>query len=158
MIVGCVIAAAHLVLFGTGSLALERVNLVHSWPFFLGFALVIGGLLLHAASPVVGVQDVVMTMATGVLGGFALPIAWFYFGFTGLGLESDSEVGALLWAYLASLMPVLLALGGAIFSWRTREMKEQFRLRWTIVAAAVSVAITIALIVFARTTFAVDAQ
>lgn len=153
VLLGCVVAAAHLVLGGTSSLALAAVNLLEGWPYFFGSGLIVIGLLIHVAQPATSAQHVVITVSAGVVEALALPIAGIYFGFAGIGLESDEEVAGLMAAFVASVLPLIMAFAGGVFSWRTLARSTRYRIRGMVTIIVTSAALGAACIIFARLSF-----
>lgn len=157
VLVGCIVATIHLVLGGTTYLALSTVDLFAAWPYFLAFTLVVAGLVTHAAAPVSGRPHVAITVGSGIIGALALPVAWFYFGWAGIGLENDADqqVVALMGVFIASVIPVVAAFVGGVFSWRNLTQPARFRVRGIVIIAVTSIALATACIIFARLSYPV---
>lgn len=157
VLLGCIIATVHLVLGGTTYLALSTVDLFAAWPYFLAFTLVVAGLVTHAAAPVSGRPHVAITVGSGIIGALALPVAWFYFGWAGIGLENDADqqVVALMGVFIASVIPVVAAFVGGVFSWRNLTQPARFRVRGIVIIAVTSIALATACIIFARLSYPV---
>ena len=111
----------YLVFGGTSSLALSGVNPLAAWPYILGFALAVLGIVLHASQPRTSKGHVTITVTAGVLGSLTLPIAWLYFGFAGIGVDTDEQVTGLMAAFIAAVVPVVMVFVGAVISWRARS-------------------------------------
>lgn len=155
VLLGCIIATVHLVFGGTMYLALSAVDLFAAWPYFLAFALVVAGLVTHAAGPVSGRPHVVITLGAGIIAALALPIAWFYFGLAGIGLKNDADqqIVALMGVFSASVIPVVAAFVGGVFSWRNLTQPARFRVRGMVMIAVTSIALATACIFFARLSY-----
>lgn len=150
---GCFLTSVYLVLGGTSSLALSGVNLLAAWPYILGFALAVLGIVLHASQPRTSKHHVTITVAAGLLGFLTLPIAWLYFGFAGIGMETDEQVAGIMAAFIAAVVPVVMVFAGGVISWRSSELTRRHRMRVTTVLVLATVAISIGCIIFARFSF-----
>lgn len=150
---GCILTSVYLVFGGTSSLALSGVNPLAAWPYILGFALAVLGIVLHASQPRTSKGHVTITVTAGVLGSLTLPIAWLYFGFAGIGVDTDEQVTGLMAAFIAAVVPVVMVFVGAVISWRAPEWTRQHRVRVTTVLVLAAVAVSIGCIIFARFSF-----
>lgn len=149
-LLGCILVSVHLVLGGTASLALSGINPLAAWPYIVGFALAAAGTLLSASQPRTSKSHAVITVSAGALGVLTLPIAWLYFGFAGIGVETDAQVAGLLAAFIAAVVPLVMVFVGGLVSWRNAEWTRRTLLRLTTVLVFVAVAVSIGCIVLAR--------
>lgn len=124
VLIGCVVVVAHLLSGGTTGFI--RVDGAAVWPYALGFALIVLGLVLHVLRPA-GKQDVVITIGSGLVCVLAIPVAWLLFGFSGIGLGDDRQVTALFASYTASVLPIITAFAGGVVCWRTRAASYRHR-------------------------------
>ncbi|SDP13547.1 hypothetical protein SAMN04487788_2290 [Microbacterium testaceum StLB037] len=150
ILIGCVVVVAHLLLGGTSSLV--RMDGTAAWPYALGFALIVLGLVLHVLRPAAK-QDVVITIGSGVVCVIALPVAWLLFGFAGIGLGDDRQVAALLAAHTASVLPIITAFTGGVVSWRTRTATYRHRRLLMGALVCASLVVSVGLLVWAGMSF-----
>lgn len=150
---GCILTSVHLVLGGTSSLALAAVNPLVAWPYILGFVLAVLGIMLHVPQPRASKHHLIITVGAGLLGILTLPIAWLYFGFAGIGAETDEQVTGVMAAFIAAVIPVVMVFTGGVISWRASKWTRRQRVRATVVLVLAAVAVSVGCLIFARFTF-----
>lgn len=152
ILIGCVIVAAHLLLGGTSSFVRVDAHPLAAWPYVLGSALIVLGLILHVSHPAAR-QDVAITIGSGLVCVLALPVAWLLFGFSGIGLRDDPKVTALFTAYIAAVMPIVTAFMGGVVSWWSRAATYRRRRRLMTALVCASLVVSGGCLVWARLFF-----